>query len=267
MEFIAAYWKFAKEYYQPQPGGSDGELDGIRLALGHLKRLYADTPAAAFGPLSLKAVRDAMVKAGWCRTYINLQTNRIRRAIKWAVENELVPACVRFPTIQPAEGAAAAPPAQDSGVNSSSLTAQQAEVLRDGVGRMLGYVGRIMMRMQIQAWPRDDRMQSSTSEFSLRLAPTHLVYHPQRPCLRFRQPPQEAQLEHHRLVQVPRPKATGCRCSHASWGSGRPPGIGQALGSPPSSADAAHVLTLLYARTPVAVIWKCLGWSFRRRRV
>src|SRR5205085_564296 len=40
VELIAAYWKYALDYYRPSPGCSDGELDGIRLALGAVKRLY-----------------------------------------------------------------------------------------------------------------------------------------------------------------------------------------------------------------------------------
>jgi len=35
-----------------------------------------------------------MIRRGWCRNYVNAQTNRLRRLFKWAVENEMVPAAV-----------------------------------------------------------------------------------------------------------------------------------------------------------------------------
>ena len=78
VELVAAYWKFAKDYYR----GSDpsrGVLASLRLALGHLKRLYGRTAAVQFGPLVLKAVRESMVSAGWSRNYVNAQVGRIRR--------------------------------------------------------------------------------------------------------------------------------------------------------------------------------------------
>lgn len=94
VELIARYWQFAQGYHKPDPGCSDGELDGIRTALRVVKRLCADTPVGRFGPLSLRAVRDAMVAQGWCRTYVNAQVNRVRRMFKWGVEREIVPPSV-----------------------------------------------------------------------------------------------------------------------------------------------------------------------------
>ena len=47
-------------------------------------------------------------------------------------------------------------------VDSSSLTEQQAEALRNRVGGMLGYVGRMMKRMQLQGWPPDDPVYERT---------------------------------------------------------------------------------------------------------
>jgi hypothetical protein len=46
------------------------------------------------GPLSLRAVQQAMVDLGSCRRYINQNINIIRRMLKWAVENELLPGSV-----------------------------------------------------------------------------------------------------------------------------------------------------------------------------
>jgi integrase len=93
-EVIAAYWEFAQRYYRHGDGSPTEEVGCIKKALGPLRRLYGSTHASSFGPVALKAVREEMIKSGWCRTYINNQAGRIRRMFKWATENELVPASV-----------------------------------------------------------------------------------------------------------------------------------------------------------------------------
>jgi integrase len=88
----AAYWTHAERYY----AGSRGELGAIKAAIRILVTLYPDPTdgAARFGPLALKRVREDMIRRGWCRNYVNAQTNRLRRLVKWAVENELAPPAV-----------------------------------------------------------------------------------------------------------------------------------------------------------------------------
>lgn len=93
VELIAAYWKFAKDYYA-RDSGNAGDVGGLKIALRQLKALYGPTPAAEFGPLAMKAVRVEMVKAGWSRGYVNQQVGRLRRMFKWATENELIPPAV-----------------------------------------------------------------------------------------------------------------------------------------------------------------------------
>jgi integrase len=102
---LAAYLRHANSYY--------AKVDGLPVAVNHLrqvmrlmKRLYGATPAAEFGPLTLKAVRQAMLqprretdpitgksveRPGWSRNYTSQQVGRIKAMFKWAVENELVP--------------------------------------------------------------------------------------------------------------------------------------------------------------------------------
>ena len=63
----------------------------LRLALRPLRRLYGELPAVQFGPLALKACREAMIQHGLARTTINGYVSRIRQVFRWAVENELVP--------------------------------------------------------------------------------------------------------------------------------------------------------------------------------
>jgi integrase len=70
------------------------EPTNIRLAVRPILRLYGHSQAGDFGPLALKAVRQAMIEAGICRLEVNRRIGRIGRAFKWAVENELVPPSV-----------------------------------------------------------------------------------------------------------------------------------------------------------------------------
>lgn len=93
-EVIAAFWDHAEAHYRKPDGTPTSELDNMRQALRPLRRLYAHTPAAGFGPKALKAVREHMVSLGWCRPHINKQVSRIKSVFRWAVENELVPAGV-----------------------------------------------------------------------------------------------------------------------------------------------------------------------------
>ena len=108
-QVLAAFWVHAKAYYVNPDGSPAGELDNFRLAMIPLRRMYAETPAADFGPLALKTVREEMVKPyvvtdaktkvsrtlpGWSRTYVNRQTARLKQIFKWATENEVVPAGV-----------------------------------------------------------------------------------------------------------------------------------------------------------------------------
>jgi integrase len=89
---VAAYWRYAQEYYRLPDGRVSEELANIRDAIRPLKKLYGHSQAAKFGPLALKAVRKAMVDAGLCRTTINARVGRIKRLFKWAAGNEMIPA-------------------------------------------------------------------------------------------------------------------------------------------------------------------------------
>ena len=48
-------------------------------------------PVRDFGPLSLRAVREEMIRRDWARTTVNDQVGRIRRIWKWAVGREICP--------------------------------------------------------------------------------------------------------------------------------------------------------------------------------
>jgi len=85
-EVILAYVMQAQQRY-----GQGSELGCLKDALRTVKQLYGSDAAAEFGPRCLKTVRDAFIAKGWSRSYVNKQITRIRRVIKWAVAEELIP--------------------------------------------------------------------------------------------------------------------------------------------------------------------------------
>jgi integrase len=93
-EIILAFWRHAEQHYRAEDGAPTGEADNYRDALRPLRALYGHTAASDFGPLALRAVRDAMAKAGLSRGVVNARVNRVRRVFKWAASFELVPARV-----------------------------------------------------------------------------------------------------------------------------------------------------------------------------
>jgi integrase len=117
-ELADVYWRHVKTYYVKN-GEPTSEQDTIRQALRFVRDLYEKTLARDFGPLALKAIRQAMVehpitrrykaknpatgKAVWqtrtlriglSRRYVNKQIGRIKRMFAWAVEEELLPVAV-----------------------------------------------------------------------------------------------------------------------------------------------------------------------------
>jgi integrase len=93
-EVILAFWKHAEQHYRRPDGTPTSELSEYRRTFKVLKALYGHTAAADLGPLALKAVRQRMVEAGCCRGVVNQRIGRVKRMVKWAVENELVPPSV-----------------------------------------------------------------------------------------------------------------------------------------------------------------------------
>jgi integrase len=118
-ELILAYLPHIERHYRHADGTPTNELTDIKITLRPLKKLYGHTPAAAFGPLALKALRnhliqqpitrrvktidpetgnvswqEKVIRIGLARGVINQRINRIRRLFKWAVAEELVPSSV-----------------------------------------------------------------------------------------------------------------------------------------------------------------------------
>ena len=93
-ELILRYWAYVEGYYR-KDGRPTSEQDTIRQALRFVRQSHGHTPAADFGPLALRAVRQAMVDHGMCLGYVNKQVGRVRRMFLWAAANELLPVTVQ----------------------------------------------------------------------------------------------------------------------------------------------------------------------------
>src|SRR4051794_4320675 len=92
-ELAVAYLAYADGYYTKR-GKPTTEPESIRQTIRPLRQIYGHTLAREFGPLQLKAVRQAMIDAGLCRNEVNKRTGRIVRMIKWAVGEAIVPPSV-----------------------------------------------------------------------------------------------------------------------------------------------------------------------------
>lgn len=93
-EMLVSYWGHVERHYRDAEGATTDEVGNIETAVRPLRRLYSMTKARDFGPLSPRAIREEMVKAGLARTSINARVNRIRHAFKWATSVNLVPVSV-----------------------------------------------------------------------------------------------------------------------------------------------------------------------------
>jgi integrase len=92
LEVMDAHRKHAEIHYRRRDGSETGERENYRLALRPLRQLYGRLPAAEFGPLELRAVRESMIRTGkLSRTTINARINRIRRVFKWAASMAMIP--------------------------------------------------------------------------------------------------------------------------------------------------------------------------------
>ncbi len=90
VELMARYWRHVQQRYVKN-GAPTSEQSCIRSALRFVRSLYRDQPASEFGPLALKAVRSKMVETGLAMSTANGHVHRIRRMIRWAVAEELLP--------------------------------------------------------------------------------------------------------------------------------------------------------------------------------
>jgi integrase len=99
---MLAYIEHVEEYYV-RDGKPSHEQGDVKRALRLVRELYGPTPAAAFGPVALRACRERLIERGLNRKSVNVYTWRIKRMFRWGVANELVPASV-FHGLEAVEG-------------------------------------------------------------------------------------------------------------------------------------------------------------------
>jgi integrase len=102
-DLYLSFQRYADQYYCRGDGSPTSEADNFRDAWRPVLRLYGNTQVARFGPLTLKAIQQEMIRLGWARTNINRQVNRVRHVFKWGVGQEQVPAAV-YQALQTVEG-------------------------------------------------------------------------------------------------------------------------------------------------------------------
>ncbi len=101
---ILAYW----EDYAAAGEAIAAEKASVRLTLRHLNHFFGAMPLEEFGPNSLRAFRDLMIKpldynhrttgerftsaVGWTRAHTGRQIGRIKRMFRWGVAHEMVAA-------------------------------------------------------------------------------------------------------------------------------------------------------------------------------
>ncbi|MCA9217615.1 MAG: site-specific integrase [Planctomycetales bacterium] len=88
-ELMVSYLRHAGQYYV-KDGQQTREFGCIKEACTPLRQLYESTLVDDFGPLCLQALREAMIRLGWSRKYINKQVSRVRRMFRYGVSQELV---------------------------------------------------------------------------------------------------------------------------------------------------------------------------------
>ena len=90
-EVLLAFLDYAEGHYLGEGGEPTREVEHIKTVNKHVRELYGTTPATSFGPLALKAIRQRFISLGWCRKMVNQQIERLRRIVKWAAGEELIP--------------------------------------------------------------------------------------------------------------------------------------------------------------------------------
>lgn len=94
MEITAGYWLFAERYYGFDKQPHRGDCHNVKTVIGIMLRLYGSLPAKHFGPLDLKALQAEMIRLKWARSYVNHSIGKVKRILKWAVSEEMIPPAV-----------------------------------------------------------------------------------------------------------------------------------------------------------------------------
>jgi hypothetical protein len=93
----------AQTFYRKPDGTPTGPAWNRRAAMGFLDRLYGTMDVALFTPQGLKAVRQVMIRADWCRKAVNRGVNLVRSVFRGSVSEGMVPVAVRSARVTLAE--------------------------------------------------------------------------------------------------------------------------------------------------------------------
>jgi integrase len=92
-QLILAHMEFAYEFYGGEKANEPTHLRGLfRL----IRPSYGSILGKDFSPRVFKEIRRVMIKKGWSWTYIKDQSSRLKRFIRWCVEEDLLPAEVHY---------------------------------------------------------------------------------------------------------------------------------------------------------------------------
>jgi integrase len=92
-EIVLRYMEFVRSYYR-KAGVETSEVANIKLSLRPLHARFGALPVVEFGPRALKTVRQDLIDSGVSRREINRRVGRIRRMVRWATAEELIPATI-----------------------------------------------------------------------------------------------------------------------------------------------------------------------------
>lgn len=91
---VNGYLDWTRRYYVDGDGKTTAGLGPVRSAAKILTELYGPTLASEFGPVALKALRQAMLERGLCRNVVNQRVGCVKRIFRWAVGEQLIPPAV-----------------------------------------------------------------------------------------------------------------------------------------------------------------------------
>ncbi len=91
LELADQYLEHCEVYYRDASGNpSSTQIENV-ATIKKVLALYAEIPAASFGPNALRAVRQHWIDDNLSITTINSRVGMIRRMFKWAVSYEMIP--------------------------------------------------------------------------------------------------------------------------------------------------------------------------------